>query len=113
MDVVKAEHALSRLRAEFSEYREQFERAYECARLLLECRERGFSNPVTAALSEQTLRSALEDYFRLRAQIDWWLAQVRHLVSALTEMERVRAGTIEIVLDDTIRESALRNMERN
>ncbi len=113
MDIVKAEHALCRLRAEFEEYREQFERAYECASLLLKCKERGFSNPATAALSEQTLRSALEDYFRLRAQIDWWLAQVRHLVSTLTEMERLRAVTKEIVIDDAIRESALLNMECN
>lgn len=112
-EIESVEDSLLKLREQFAQYREQFERAYENACSLLARRARGFSNPFEAALHEQTLSNALQDYFRLREQINWWLEQVGQLVFLLTKTQCNAAETKGIFLDQTIRESALRNLKRN
>jgi glycyl-tRNA synthetase beta subunit len=112
-EIERIEDSLSRLREEFAEYRKLFEQAHESARTLLAQRARGFSNPFEAALHEQALTNALQEYFRLREQIDWWLEQVSQLVILLTKLKCNSAETKGMFLDKAIRESALRNLKSN
>lgn len=112
-EIESIEASLSRLREEFAQYREQFERAYERASSLLARRTPGYLNSFEAALHEQTLLNALQEYFRLREQIDWWLAQVSQMVVLLTKAKRNSAGTKGFFLDKALRESALRSLKRN
>jgi len=72
----------------FTQYKLQLAQVHRCAQALLARRESGFSSREKAALFEETLNHAIQDYFRLRDQIDWWLAQAHQLVAALTEIER-------------------------
>lgn len=112
-EIESVEDSLLKLRTEFAQYREQFERAYERTALLLARRTLGFSDPFEAALHEQTLTNCLQEYFRMRQQIDWWLEQVSQLLVLLTKSERNSAETKRVFLDRTIRESALKNLRRN
>jgi hypothetical protein len=112
-ELERVECSLFRLRELFALYREQYKQAYENTRLLLLRRARGFPNAFVAAVYEQTLRSALKDYFRLREQIDWLREQVSQLVYFLTETERREAKAERIFLDESIRERAVRSIRSN
>jgi hypothetical protein len=87
-ELERIEQSLMRLRAEFADYKSRLRRASECVQVLLELRARGFPNPETSAIYEETLRHGLQDYFQLREQIDWWVEKFHQITALLDEIER-------------------------
>jgi hypothetical protein len=98
-EIGRIEDSLLCLWEGFTLHKLQLTQAYRCAQALLARRESGFSSREEAALYEKTLSHAIQDYFRLRDQIDWWLAQAHQLVAALMEIERQASS-----MDASIRE---------
>lgn len=92
-EIGSIEDSLLSLMTRFAQYRLQLAWAYACAQLLLARRAGGFSSAEQEALYEATMDDAIEDYFQLRGQIDWWLEQARQIVDALMELERREAFT--------------------
>ena len=87
-EIERIEESLQSLMTGFAQYKMRLAWAYARAQLLLARRAGGFSSAEQEALYEATLDDAVEDYFQLRGQIDWWLEQARQIIGALTEMER-------------------------
>jgi hypothetical protein len=87
-ELERIEQSLLRLRAEFVRYKSRLRRASECVQVLLERLARGFPNPETLAIYEETLNYALQDYFQLREQIDWWVETFHQITTLLDEVEK-------------------------
>jgi hypothetical protein len=100
------EDSLSRLIEGFEQYQLQLTQAYEYVQELLIRKAYGFSCPASLALHEEELNQAIQAYFRLRDQIDWWLAQVRQIVANLAEIER-QASPISAPSPERNRQRAL------
>jgi virulence-associated protein VapD len=104
--VERNEDSLLRLIEGFEQYKLQLAQAYEHVQELLMRKAYGFSCPGSLALHEEELNHAIQAYFRLRDQIDWWLAQVRQVVANLAEIER-QASPISAPSPECNRKSAL------
>ncbi len=87
-EIERIEDSLSRLIEGFGRYRSQHKRAYDYAQALLSRAAQGFLSPLEATLHEERQSHALQNYFRLREQIDWWLGEIRQVAAALAELEQ-------------------------
>jgi hypothetical protein len=112
-EIEKVEDSLLRTREEFELYRADFEGAYETVQLLIAHRESGFSNSSEGELQAQRIVDSVQVYNRLSMQIDLWLKRIQEIVARISRIERQALGEGETVVDENIRESALRNISRN
>jgi hypothetical protein len=112
-EIERIEDSLLRMREEFEHYHADYEGAYETVRLMIVHRESGFSNSSEGELQEQRIVDAVQVYYRLSMQIDWWLKRIQMIVARMSKIERKAFGEREIFVDEDIRESAIRNFSRN
>lgn len=101
----RIEDTLLRLIEGFARYRSQLMQAYECAQALSSRAAFGFPNSEEEALHQERLDCALQDYSRLRDQIDWWLEQARQIIAGMIEVEERQTPT-GAPLPDNGRDSA-------
>ncbi len=101
----RIEDTLLRLIEGFARYRSQLMQAYECAQALSSRAAFGFTSSEAAALHQEQLDCALQAYFRLRDQIDWWLEQARQIIAGMIEVEGRQTPT-GAPLPDNGRDSA-------
>ncbi len=89
----RIEDTLLHLIEGFARYRSQLMQAYECAQALSSRAALGFTNSEEEALPQEQLDRALQDYFRLRDRIDWWLEQARQIIAGMIEAEERQTPT--------------------
>lgn len=112
-EIERVEDSLLRMREEFELYRADYEGAYESVRLLIEHREGEFSNSSEGELQGQRIVDAVQVYYGLSMQIDWWLKRIKRIVARISKIELQALEEREIFVDEEIRESALRNLSKN
>jgi len=113
LEIEKVEDSLLRMREEFELYRADYEGAYEIVRLLIEHRESEFSNSSEGELQGQRIVDAVQVYYGLSMQIDWWLKRIKRIVARISKIELQALEEREIFVDEVIRDSALRNLSKN
>lgn len=101
----RIEDTLLRLIEGFARYRSQLMRAYERAQALSSRAAFGFSDSEAAALHRENMDRAVQDYFRLRDQIDHWLEQSRQIIVGIIEAEE-RSTSTGTPFPDNRKESA-------
>ncbi len=112
-EIERVEDSLLRMREEFELYRTDYEGAYEIVQLLIEHRESEFSNFSEGELQGQRIVDAVQVYYGLSMQIDWWLKRIKRIVARISKIELQALEEREIFVDEVIRESALRNLSKN
>ncbi len=112
-EIERVEDSLLRMREEFELYRTDYEGAYEIVQLLIEHRESEFSNSSEGELQGQRIVDAVQVYYGLSMQIDWWLKRIKRIVARISKIELQALEEREIFVDEVIRESALRNLSKN
>ena len=113
LEIEKVEDSLLRMREEFELYRADYEGAYEIVQLLIEHRESEFSNSSEGELQGQRIVDAVQVYYGLSMQIDWWLKRIKRIVARISKIELQALEEREIFVDEVIRDSALRNLSKN